>query len=91
MGERAKAEEILQRVKDAPIKDAVPNLAILYEQHLARLYDALGRRDEAFAILEKAFATRNSQLPQIAVDPAFDSMRSDPRFQDLVRRMGLPQ
>lgn len=90
-GERARAEEILERAKTPPGENTPPNLAVYYERNLALLYDALGKRDEAFAMLEKGFARRNPNLPLIAVDLAFDDMRSDPRFQNLVRRMNLPQ
>lgn len=90
-GERAKAEEILERLKTASREAAAPNLAIYYEQNLAQLYNALGKRKEAFATLEKAYAERNPNLPQIGVDPVFDNLRSDPRFQDLLRRMGVSQ
>lgn len=80
-GERAKAEQILQKLRmsrsDAPQGD-VPILPA-----------ALGMRDEAFALLEKAYAERAPYLPQIAVDRYYDSQRSDPRFQQLLRRMGL--
>jgi len=51
----------------------------------------LERRDEAFAFLEKAFSERSSNLPFIAVEPTYDNLRSDSRFQDLLRRMNLPQ
>jgi hypothetical protein len=47
-------------------------------------------REEAFATLEKAYAERNPSLPFVAA-PAFDNLRSDPRFRDLLRRMNLPQ
>ena len=48
-------------------------------------------RDEAFAVLEKAFNERISDLPSIRVNPNFNNLRDDPRFQGLLRRMGLPQ
>jgi hypothetical protein len=51
------------------------------------IYVALGQRDKAFGWLEKAYEERFP--PFIAVDPAFDPLRSDPRFQDLLRRMNL--
>lgn len=51
----------------------------------------LGDRDRVFAELERAFAERTPSLVSVDVDPAFDSVRSDPRFRDLVDRLGLPQ
>jgi adenylate cyclase len=73
------------------LSDVRALLGTLYEQNLALLYDALGMREEAFATLEKAYAERNPSLPFVAADPAFDNLRSDPRFRDLLRRMNLPQ
>jgi eukaryotic-like serine/threonine-protein kinase len=90
-GERRLAEEILQKVKMAPSDTSPSPLAAFYDRSLALLYDALGLRDEALAQLEKAYAERNPNLPLAATDPAFDNLRSDQRFQDLLRRMGLPQ
>jgi len=57
---------------------------------IAEDYAQLGDRDAAFSWLEKAFAAR-SLLLTIKVDPELDNLRSDPRFADLLRRMGLPQ
>jgi hypothetical protein len=57
---------------------------------LAVLYVALGEREQAFRSLEKAFAARDLQLQFLATDSSFDNLRSDPRFADLVRRVGLP-
>ncbi|CAN5793563.1 hypothetical protein BH24ACI1_BH24ACI1_01890 [soil metagenome] len=59
------------------------NIAITY----ARLND----RDHAFEQLEKSFAARELDLIWIKTEPAFDELSSDPRFQDLLRRVGLPQ
>jgi len=53
-------------------------------------YAALGDRDQAIYWLENAYRVRDPKLPLIGMDPMFDSVRSDPRFQDLVRRIGLP-
>ncbi len=52
-------------------------------------YAALGDKDLALQVLEKAFAEREP-MAWLNVDPKWDPIRSDPRFQDLVRRVGLP-
>src|SRR6266852_5605292 len=57
---------------------------------IAGAYAGLDDRDRAFEWLEKAYRRRSSTLIPIKVDPALDSLRSDPRFADLVHRMGLP-
>jgi serine/threonine protein kinase/tetratricopeptide (TPR) repeat protein len=58
---------------------------------IAIIYAALGNKDQAFAWLEKAVEGRDQTLVRLKVDPRFDSLRSDPRFADLVRRVGFPQ
>jgi len=55
------------------------------------VYAGLGDKEKAFLRLERAYEERSDALGRIKVDPVFDSLRSDPRLQDLVRRMGLPQ
>jgi len=57
---------------------------------MAELYAALGERDEAFAWLERAFDEKSQQLTYLNSGAEWDPLRSDPRFQDLVRRIGLP-
>jgi TolB-like protein/DNA-binding winged helix-turn-helix (wHTH) protein/Tfp pilus assembly protein PilF len=49
----------------------------------------LGNKDEALADLEKAYSEHLDVLTTLKVEPAFDPLRSDPRFQDLLRRVGL--
>jgi TolB-like protein len=56
----------------------------------ARLYGFLGDRDAALSELQRAAAERNPSLELIKVDPAFASLRGDPRFTAIVARMGLP-
>ena len=52
----------------------------------------LGDKDQAFQWLEKAFEERDTAwFPMIKVSPMSDPLRSDPRFQDLMRRMNFPQ
>jgi TolB-like protein/DNA-binding winged helix-turn-helix (wHTH) protein/Tfp pilus assembly protein PilF len=58
---------------------------------VARIYIALGDKDSAFVWLQKAYDKHSPHILSIDVDSAYDPLRSDPRFQDLVRRIGLPQ
>jgi tetratricopeptide (TPR) repeat protein len=55
---------------------------------IALIYAGLGEKDKAMAWLEKAYSERFN--PSILLRPAFDALRSDSRFQDLIRRIGLP-
>ena len=57
---------------------------------LASLYSRLGDKDKAFESLEIAYQDVDENLTEVKVDPAYDPLRSDPRFQDLLRRIGLP-
>jgi serine/threonine protein kinase/tetratricopeptide (TPR) repeat protein len=57
----------------------------------AAVYTGLGDKDQAFAWLERAFEERHPGLVLVNIDPRFDTLRSDPRFVALLRRLGLPQ
>jgi len=54
------------------------------------VYTGLGEKDEAFRSLEKAVDLRAPLITLLKVDPRFDSLRQDPRFPNLLRRMDLP-
>jgi hypothetical protein len=54
-------------------------------------YVGMDRRDEAIALLQKAYSQHSSYVVALKVEPYFDPLRSDPRFQDLLRRVGLAQ
>jgi len=59
---------------------------------VAMIYAGLGEKDKAFEWLEEGYDDRSiglANLEEIKVDPAYDPLRSDPRFQDLLRRMNL--
>jgi TolB-like protein/DNA-binding winged helix-turn-helix (wHTH) protein/Tfp pilus assembly protein PilF len=59
---------------------------------IATVYAGLGDKDKAFEFLEKAYQERSSDLPYfLRADLRMDSLRSDPRFQDLMHRMNFPQ
>lgn len=57
----------------------------------ATLYTNLNQKDEAFAWLQKAYEIRSPWLTYISTDPQFDNLHSDPRFADLLRRIGVPK
>ena len=52
-------------------------------------YPGLGDRDAAFEWLERAYAERSQALNFLKMDPVYDSLRADPRYADLARRIGL--
>jgi eukaryotic-like serine/threonine-protein kinase len=56
----------------------------------ARDYMRLGDKEEALKYLEKGYQERDGAMAYLAVDPFYDPLRSDPRFQNLLRRMNLP-
>jgi tetratricopeptide (TPR) repeat protein len=80
-GRRSEARAILHKLKTG--KDYVSLTELAY------LYIGLGDKEEAIALLERAYAAGDSHLQGLKIDPYYDSLRSDPRFQDLLRRVGL--
>jgi TolB-like protein/Tfp pilus assembly protein PilF/predicted Ser/Thr protein kinase len=84
VGKRDEARRILAKLKRKRERTFVSPAA------LGIVSGALGEKDEAFAWLEKAYEVRDPTLTYLKVGPKFTPLRSDPRFQDLLRRMGLP-
>jgi TolB-like protein/DNA-binding winged helix-turn-helix (wHTH) protein/Flp pilus assembly protein TadD len=83
---RAEAQKILSEWKRQSETSYVSSYMI------ATVYASLGEKDRAFAYLEKAYQERSSDLPYfLKADLRMDSLRSDPRFQDLMRRMNFPK
>jgi TolB-like protein/DNA-binding winged helix-turn-helix (wHTH) protein len=80
-GRRDEAIKILNDLKNRP-HDASSNAP-----EIAMVYVGLDEKDQAMAWLEKAYAERLN--PGVLIRPCFDPLRSDPRFQDLLRRVGL--
>jgi TolB-like protein/Tfp pilus assembly protein PilF len=58
--------------------------------YIALAYTTMGRVDEAFMWLEEAYSNRDPWMPFLAVHPEFDRLHADPRFDALVRRIGIP-
>jgi hypothetical protein len=59
--------------------------------YLASFHAQLGQREEAFAELELAHASREGGLVSLRADARFDPIRDDPRYAELVRRVGIPE
>jgi hypothetical protein len=57
--------------------------------NMAKVYARSADKDRTFEWLEKAYAKRSSGIISIKSDPAFDWLHADPRFQDMLRRIGL--
>ena len=82
-GKREEALHIVRELEERYVKGESNG------QYVARVYAGLGDKDQAFAWLEKDFRQRSGLLSIITWWFAFDGLRSDPRYADLVRRMGL--
>lgn len=57
----------------------------------AGIYAGMGDKDEAFRLLQKGYEQHSAGILYLGVDVFWDGMRSDPRYADLLRRIGLPQ
>lgn len=56
---------------------------------IALVYAALGDKDQAFGMLQKALDERSGALVYLKVEPRFEMLRTDPRYDALLRRIGL--
>jgi hypothetical protein len=80
------------RLEDRRALDELQSLAqrrYVPPEYIAMVYEGLGDREQALAWFEKAYAERSMNV-WILADPLLDSIRTEPRFRDLMRRMGLP-
>lgn len=84
MGRRDEAKKIIDQWKRLPTAGSIS----LHD--VAIIYVGLGENNEAFALLERAYTERDFYVATIKADPRFDPIRSDPRYADLLRRLGLP-
>jgi tetratricopeptide (TPR) repeat protein len=84
LGKKREALAVLDELKQISTQGYVPATSV------AIVYAGLGEKDQAFVWLEKAYGERSFQLQWLTAEPRWDSLRSDPRFADLLRRIGLP-
>jgi len=82
-GKRGEAEMLLRQMNDRAQHSYVPPFDI------AIIYAGLGQKDQAVLWLEKGCQERSAWMVWLKVDPRLDVLRSDPRFQGLLRRVGL--
>jgi tetratricopeptide (TPR) repeat protein len=82
LGRADEARTILQSLEATARDTYVP------PSHFAMIETALGNRDKAFEHLDTALSIRDARLTLMKVDPKWDGLRSDPRFQAALRRMG---
>lgn len=82
-GDREGAEQVLDEIKDLSKENYVSFF------WLAIIYVVLGRYDEAFEYFEQAYRTREVLMIFLNVDPIFDRIKPDPRFQSLLRKMNF--
>jgi serine/threonine protein kinase/tetratricopeptide (TPR) repeat protein len=78
-----------RRITEEMVKRSKKRYVCAYE--VATTYSGLKDRESAFLWLRKSLDERADCSPWIAADPKLDALRADPRFQDLLRRLGLPQ
>lgn len=82
-GRKAEARAVLKQLNEL----ATHRYVSPYDVAIAHL--GLGDKDQAFVWLEKAFQQRSVGMGYLGVEPMFDPLRSDGRFQNLLRRVGL--
>ena len=85
MGKRAETEQQITELRD------LAKTRYIRPYYIASIYAALGDKDKAFAELERSSEERDVYLSRVNSDPFMDPLRDDPRFRDLLKRMGLPE
>ena len=83
-GQRAEAQKLVAQLQEQS------KVRFVSPASIAFIFAALGDNDQAFAWLDKAEKEHDGIIVRMKVDSRYDSLRSDSRFADLVRRVGLP-
>ena len=84
-GRKHEAEALIDEAKEAAQHQYISGF------FLAEAYVGLGQKDQAITWLERAYEVHDQYMVYVAADPGFDALRSEPRFQALLRRMNFPQ
>ena len=83
IGRQAEARQILEELKK------VASTKYIAAEEIAAVYVALGEKDEAFKWLERGYADHGGAFHAIAIRPVFRALHSDPRFREILRRIGI--
>jgi len=84
LGRKAEARKLLEQLDELAARGRYVSPV-----SRAQIYIGLGEKDKAFELLDKGYKTHSSWLPYIKTEFFYDSLRDDPRFKDLLRRMNL--
>ena len=84
-GNKPEAQKVLKELEERSLHTFVPPC------NIALVYAALGQNDEAMQWLQKGYEARDIHMIFLKVDARWDSLRANPHFQDLLRRMNFPQ
>jgi len=82
-GQKAEAQQILQELEDQVTRRRASAV------HIARIYVGLGNKDRALDWLRKGYDERSDHVLSLGVDPVYDGLRTDPRFVEMLRGIGL--
>jgi hypothetical protein len=84
-GDRIRAKATIEALKKRPDNAYMP------AYYIASIYGALSEKDLAFTWLQRAYSERDPGITYLLLDPFMDPLRSDARFDALVRQVGFPQ
>jgi len=82
-GQRGEAQKMIEELKEQSKREYV------WPYNIAIIHVGLGEKDRAFEWLEKACQDHSDELIYLKVEPMFDPLRSDPRFEALLKKIGL--
>jgi DNA-binding winged helix-turn-helix (wHTH) protein/tetratricopeptide (TPR) repeat protein len=84
-GKQAEARAVLEELLRLPAERYVP------PYHIAVIYHSFGEREETFTWLERGIEQRDPKMTFLKVEPKWNNLRNDPRFQDLLQRVGFEE
>jgi adenylate cyclase len=83
LGDQEEAQKVLDEIR------ALAKHEYISPFYLAMIYAALGNKEESFACVERSIEDRSAEIESLLHDPMFELVRSDPRFEDLLKKVGV--